>query len=167
MEIINKIKDEFNRNPITLSLIIIVVIYLISKNTIEKFTSSDITTIADLAKNINGNNLTIPGNLKVSGNLEVTGTTQFNDDVNIGSNSAKKNLNVNNEVKILSNGVSKFGHINATRIYVYNDHSHNAPEVKSGSDMISGRTVILEGSQSGDGVIRRWKTSTENWAYLE
>jgi len=43
MEIINKIKDEFNRNPIIFSLLILVVtlvIYiLMSKNTIEKFTT--------------------------------------------------------------------------------------------------------------------------------
>ena len=58
------------------------------------------------------------------------------------------------EVKILSNGVSKFSHINATRLWIYN--SSNPPEVNSGGAEVSARTVKLDSTNTGIGLVQRW-----------
>ena len=85
MEIINKIKDEFKKNPITLSLIIVVIIYLISKNTIEKFTATSAPTSSqssisqdnlraiDNLSQIASQMIDSSGNLRIKGNLSVDG----------------------------------------------------------------------------------------------
>ena len=118
MEIINKIKDEFNRNPIIFSLLILVVIYLITKNTIEKFTATSAPTssptsspssisqenlraidnLAKIAKSItNGNgNLTIPGNLTVSGNINGNGKLDINGKISSKEIAASEKLEIPN-----------------------------------------------------------------------
>ena len=118
MEIINKIKDEFNRIPITLSLVIIIVILVIyiltSKNTIENFTETSAPTtsqlgisqenlraidnLAEIAKSMtDGNgNLKIPGNLTVSGNINGSGKLDINGNIRSSGN-------------IEANGFGQFG----------------------------------------------------------
>ena len=121
MEIINKIKDEFMKSPIFNTLLILVIIYLISKNTIEKFTATSApstttpsapstTTPSGISQdnlkaidNLNkiasqmldsSGNLNIKGNLSVNGRLTVDNTTQLNNNVTIGKPTAGKLLTV-------------------------------------------------------------------------
>ena len=106
MEIISKIKDEFMKSPIFNTLLILVIIYLISKKTIENFTATSapstttqsgisqenlqaIDNLAEIAKILNSN-----GTVTIPGNLVVSGTTQFNNDVTIGTENTGKKLTV-------------------------------------------------------------------------
>ncbi len=76
MEIINNLIQDIKRNPLLYVILIVIVIYLIVKKPIEKFTSIGSTSADNLAKlatyiSSNGNDFTIPGNLRVKGNLAV------------------------------------------------------------------------------------------------
>ena len=100
------------KSPIFNTLLILVIIYLISKNTIEKFTTEAPSTttpsgisqenlkaidnLSQVASQMidSSGNLNIKGNLSVNGKLTVNDTTQLNNNVTIGKSNAGKLLTV-------------------------------------------------------------------------
>ena len=97
MKIINKIKDEFNRSPILYCIVIVMAIYLISKNTIERFTATSAPSTTtpsgisqDNLKAIDNLNQVASQMIDSSGNLRIKGNLKIDGDLEMGPNKTIK-----------------------------------------------------------------------------